>query len=87
MERIAPDRETFSAKALATFRAMHALDQFSDQWWKLHGKLFFELRLRPWEWPACERPGTQGSPANGERQHAQARYRALAAAAGIALPG
>ena len=87
MERITPAKETFSAKALATFRAMHTLEPFCDQWWDRHGVLFDELRAKPWEFPCVEPPGTPYE-AGWNREtsdRAQARYRALADAAGIAL--
>ena len=106
MERITPAKETYSAKALALFREMVKLesqctctDDTDEDFcaaccarWDLGKVLFDELKLKPWQFPAVEIPGTppawpKGSPANRECQEAQRRYVALAAAAGIALTG
>jgi len=62
-----------------------------DAWWEAHSVLHKALRCEPWEFPCVENPNTvapypAGSPAGKNWQpdvEAQARYRALAEAAGI----
>ena len=90
MERITPAKETFSAKALATFREMFKLesectctDDADEDFcaacyarWDLEKVLLDELKLKPWQFPAVEIPGTppiypKGSPADRECQQAQ----------------
>jgi hypothetical protein len=88
-----PPRRTFSAKAIALFKQMQALDQqctctsehdecrACEQWWDAQSELHRELRLRPWQWPCVERPN---APNTGESQNqgwyeqAQQLYRDLA---------
>jgi hypothetical protein len=60
------------------------------EWWEQHSILHNALQLRPWQWPAIENPATEnpypaGSPAAKRWKpnlEAQARWRALEAAAG-----
>jgi hypothetical protein len=53
-----------------------------DAWWDQHRILHRELRCKPWEFPCVEYPDVEGSDPDPK---AQARYRALAEAAGIDL--
>src|SRR5262249_12691292 len=68
VERITPDREKFSATALAAFREMHRLGSkctctdddeeccwACEQWWQAHKTLFYELKLPPWDFPVVFR--------------------------------
>src|SRR5262249_55603802 len=83
----------FTAEAIEAFRRMHALESqctctadveescaACDAWWDHHRVLFHELRLKPWEFPAVQIPGTPPTyPTGREYPEAQLRYRALAA--------
>jgi hypothetical protein len=66
------------------FSEMREARDGSDQWWHLHAKLYSELKLAPWEWPAIEHPDaecdyTAGSGGARWFPQAQQLYRELAA--------
>ena len=60
-----------------------------ERWWKLNSLLVDELHLMPWQWPAYENPeaespypeGSEARKSDKPDLEAQARYRALQAAA------
>lgn len=79
--------------AIFTFRQMQALEPhcpalprhirdcaYCARWWELHSKLWEELAIAVWEWPAIEKPPEdyEGGPPETD---ARSRYLALAEAA------
>ena len=61
----------FSDAALNAFREMQKLERKGHDWRNEHDILLRELGIKPWQFPAVQRPGT------GTNMEAQARYRLL----------
>jgi hypothetical protein len=64
-----PDTEEISAEAVSLFQAMeeivctcarrknyydYQLCPGHEEWWRLHGLLWSEMKCKPWEWPVTK---------------------------------